>query len=387
MKIFFISKTYLSKLSFNQLIEISKLGAEVHLVTPSHWGKQKVEYNYKEKEGVYIHFLERYFNGNNHLCINKKGLRKILQKVPFDIIHLDEEPYSLISFQCANIIREFKKPFVFFSWQNIYKSYPLPFCMIEKFVYKYSVGAVAGSNDAKNVLLKKGYKKPIVVSSNVGVDINSYKKVDVEELKNRFNLNNKIVIGYVGRLVKEKGIYILLKAFLRIYKNFKDIVLIYIGSGPEQKNLIRIIKNSNLTEVVYVINFISSTQLICYYSLIDILVLPSFEYKNKFFFWKGWKEQFGRVLIEAMASEVAVVGSSCGEIPNVVGDAGLIFKEKDDLDLSCKIKTLLTNRALRDLISKKGRERVLKNYSCQVIAKQLFDFYSKVLNKHYENTY
>lgn len=376
MKILFISKTYLSSLALNQLIEISKLGQEVDLVTPSRWGSQKIEYDVNSITDVKIHLLERYFSGQNHICFNEPGLYQIIQKVRPDIIHLDEEPYSLISYQCLKVIKKMGIPFVFFTWQNINKKYPIPFSLFEKLIFFYSSAAIAGSEEAKNVLLEKRYNKPVFVSSNVGVDVKSFSKYDVAELKNKLNLNNKFVIGYIGRLVKEKGIYLLLKAFEKISEEYHNVALIYIGCGPEKENLIKLTKKFNN---IIVLDFIYSKKLPYYYSLMDIFVLPSLVHKSRFFPWVGWKEQFGRVLVEAMSCGVVVVGSSSGEIPRVIGDAGLVFREGDYLDLVTKLKVLIKNGQLRIQFAKRGRQRVIENYSCLKIAQNLVNFYHKVL--------
>lgn len=384
MRILFLSKTYLFASYLKQLKEIAQLGAEVHLLTPSSWGEKKLEYNFKAEETVSVHLLERYLSGKNHLELYRPGLLRIVKEISPDLIHLDEEPYSLISYQCLRVIKKVEKPFVFFTWQNLEKKIPPPFSIIEKLVHKDSAGAIAGNSEAKEILLKKGYSKLILISPNVGIDTENYKKCDSQELKNKLNLKDKFVLGYVGRLVKEKGIYLLLEAFKQIQNKYSNLVLIYIGSGPEREILKRLITTLKMSEKVFIFDFIYSRELPFYYSLLDLLVLPSFQYQNKILFWKGWKEQFGKVLLEAMSSEVAVIGSSSGEIPQVIGEAGLVFPENDYLDLARKIEMLVNNQQLRKELAEKGRKRVLEKYTCQKIAEQLFDFYQKIL---YENTY
>ncbi|MCD6319947.1 MAG: glycosyltransferase, partial [Candidatus Desulfofervidaceae bacterium] len=75
-----------------------------------------------------------------------------------------------------------------------------------------------------------------------------------------------------------------------------------------------------------------------------------------------------------------VIGSNSGEIPYVIGNAGLVFKEKDVEDLLRKLKILILNDELRNKLKEKGREKVLKNYTQTIVAKQTNNFYMKVLN-------
>jgi glycosyltransferase involved in cell wall biosynthesis len=97
---------------------------------------------------------------------------------------------------------------------------------------------------------------------------------------------------------------------------------------------------------------------------IDVLVLPSRTMSN-------WKEQFGRVLIEAMACETPTVGSSSGEIPTVIGDGGFVFPEGDVGALAKQLKCLFDSPQLRAEMGRKGRARVLSNFTQQKMAQEL----------------
>ncbi len=112
-----------------------------------------------------------------------------------------------------------------------------------------------------------------------------------------------------------------------------------------------------------------------YLNILDCLVLPSRTREN-------WKEQFGRVLIEAMACEVPVLGSSSGEIPNVIGEAGAVFPEGDSRQLGKILEDLMKNDIQRKELGKAGSQRVQNNYTQQKIAKDTFDVYSAILKRH-----
>jgi len=102
-------------------------------------------------------------------------------------------------------------------------------------------------------------------------------------------------------------------------------------------------------------------------------VLPSLTRPN-------WVEKFGRVLIEAMACGIPVIGSSSGEIPNVLGEAGLIFKEGDTGDLRDKLMRLINNKDLRNQLGKLGREKTVKHYSWKSIAGQTINLYEQLMD-------
>jgi glycosyltransferase involved in cell wall biosynthesis len=100
----------------------------------------------------------------------------------------------------------------------------------------------------------------------------------------------------------------------------------------------------------------------------DLLVLPSRS-------TPAWKEQFGRVLVEAMLCEVAVVGSSSAEIPNVIGDAGVVFPEGDTGALSAALSRLAADPAERRRLGVAGRQRALRLFTQRRIADATYDVY------------
>ncbi len=106
----------------------------------------------------------------------------------------------------------------------------------------------------------------------------------------------------------------------------------------------------------------------------DLLVFPSITLPDL-------KEQFGRVIIEAMACEVPVIGSDSGQIPSTIDKAGLIFKEKNIKDLKEKIEALIKNPNLRATLAKNGRKRVLENFSWKVIAEKQYQVYKELMRQ------
>ncbi|MEM9164800.1 MAG: glycosyltransferase, partial [Cyanobacteria bacterium P01_F01_bin.4] len=89
----------------------------------------------------------------------------------------------------------------------------------------------------------------------------------------------------------------------------------------------------------------------------------------------GWKDQFGHVLIEALACRVAVVGSDSGEIPHVIKDAGLTFPEGQSADLADCLSKLIQQPELHKTLAQKGYERAMQQYTNNALAKELLAFY------------
>ena len=110
-----------------------------------------------------------------------------------------------------------------------------------------------------------------------------------------------------------------------------------------------------------------------YFRGLDVLVAPSMSRPN-------WTEQFGRVLVESMACGVPVIGSSSGEIPNVIGDAGLIFPEGDVDGLASALQTLMDDPSRRDEMGARGRSRVLDKFTQARIVDETYAVYCELMS-------
>jgi glycosyltransferase involved in cell wall biosynthesis len=116
-----------------------------------------------------------------------------------------------------------------------------------------------------------------------------------------------------------------------------DCILLLVGNGPLRQEILRNGRRFGIEDRIKIIDHVPSLEVQNYLNCFDCLVLPSLTRPN-------WKEQFGRVLPEAMACEVPVIGSDSGEIPSVIGDAGLVFHEGDTADLAKKLEVVLADQ-------------------------------------------
>ncbi|MBI4654811.1 MAG: glycosyltransferase family 4 protein [Nitrospirae bacterium] len=367
MKLLMISKALVVGAYHKKLDELDRLGIDLHLVIPTSWGRQKLEVSGGNEYKIYP--MKVFFNGKNHFHFYR-GLFSIINTVKPDIVHIDEEHYTIVTFQAMRLAKAAGAKTLFFTWQNIYKRYPFPFSWIESYNFRNADVAIAGNIEAKEVLAKKGFVKEVAVIPQFGVDPKMFQKMESSDLKSQIDIkNNTFIIGFMGRLVEEKGVLCLVDAVAKLESEF---TLLFIGSGTLRGDILSRAHKLGLLERVKIIDQVPSIDVPQYLNCFDCLVLPSLTKSN-------WKEQFGRVLIEAMACEVPVIGSSSGEIPNVIGDAGLVFREGDTADLTGKLQMLLNDKDLRESLGKKGRERVLNNYTQKIMASATFEVYKKLL--------
>lgn len=281
-----------------------------------------------------------------------------------DILHMDEEPYNLATWLAVRQANKAGVKSLFFSWQNICQKYPFPFSRIEKQVLESVDYAVMGNQAAVEVWQEKGYRGNYQVIPQFGV------QPDIFSPPTERDEGRTLIIGSAGRrLVAEKGVDVLLRAVARLPGIWR---LHIAGEGPARRELERLAQELGIVERVHFDGVIGSSQMPAYLGQLDILVLPSRTLPN-------WKEQFGRILVEAMACEVTVVGSDSGEIPNVIGDAGLIFAEDNVDELYKHLLTLIKDDTLRRRLGRLGRERVLNHYTQAQIAAKTVDVYREMM--------
>ncbi len=327
------------------------------------------------------------FNGHYHLHFYPK-LRKIVRQVRPDIFHIDEEPYNLATFQAMWLARSVKARTVVFSWQNLLRHYPPPFNLMERYVLNHTDALLVGNSEAAKVWQGKGYTGSIHLIPQFGVDPSIYYRHERSTRQGRISVfkhrharrpsQPALAIGYVGRLVEEKGLEILLHAASRLVGPWTMQIL---GSGPDRERLEKMAQWLGIGPRVTFDQKIPSTHLPHYFSGLEVLVLPSLTRIN-------WKEQFGRVLIEAMACDVITVGARSGAIPEVIGDAGLTFAEGSVEELQAQLQRLIDDVTLRETLRQKGRQRVTENYTQAAIAKNTVEVYRQILGEtNPESTY
>ncbi|HLA48072.1 MAG: hypothetical protein A3D20_01540 [Nitrospinae bacterium RIFCSPHIGHO2_02_FULL_39_82] len=356
--------------------EIAKKGHELLVISPKSWtegGRLQSVDNLNEDGYRLLTFPVIFRNRIKGFFYPQiYFLYKLFNKFKPDIVHIFEEPYSLACFQMAALVKIVSPPskIIVQSFENMIIPQRFPFLLIERFVLNNTNLLISVPNEGESVWRGKGYSGTIK-QLPVGLDETLFKKTDSFLPDYPFlNKKDKIRIGYVGRLATEKGLSLLLEAVSNLLKCSSDLELIIIGNG-ERKRFESLAAELGIKEKTVFIDAVPNYQLPIIYSKMDILVLPSLTTDR-------WKEQFGRVLIEAMACEVAVVGSSSGEIPFVIGDAGIIFQEGDIAALTKVLEGLIVNSDMRDKLGKAGRKRILKNFTWTSVAERLCNSYDSI---------
>lgn len=292
----------------------------------------------------------------------------LLRSLRPDLIQVDEEPPSLTLLEVMLLKPRLRCPVLFFSWENLPIRYCWPFSAIRRFNLHQADGAITGTQEAARRLREAGFSGPLAVIPQLGVDPEHFRPFRNEALRQSLGLS-AFTVGYIGRIVPEKGLWVLLEALSALKGDWQCLL---IGEGPIREEWLYQAQRRGIRERVFWVPTVPHIEVPEYINAMDILVLPSLTTAR-------WKEQFGHVLIEAMACGVPVVGSDSGAIPEVIGDAGLIVPEGDPVALGRAIDALRTSESHRTILGQRGRERVLALYTNEHICRQTFRFWQEVL--------
>jgi glycosyltransferase involved in cell wall biosynthesis len=338
---------------------------DMEVVTPPRWREAEVEVESEPDEYFPVQTAPTFLSKHIQLfAYDPRPIIEVLKRHKPHIIDMNHEPYSV---PCAEILtlRNLFAPqarIVMQTAQNILKNYPLPFSAMEKRAFKQVSAAYMCSETVREVLETKGFHKPMKIVP-FGVDLNLFKPV------NRLQ-NETFTIGYIGRMLPAKGLLVLVDALAQI-KNEKW-QLVIVGDGPEREATENRVIKHGLQDRCKFVGAIPYDQTPEYFQKLDVLVVPTITTKSI-------REQFGRVIVEAMACHVPVIGSTCGAIPEVIGDAGIIVPENDPAQLAAQLRILMSSEELQKNLAKAARERVEKHYTWERVAEQIYSVYQEVL--------
>jgi glycosyltransferase involved in cell wall biosynthesis len=318
----------------------------------------------------------------------RSGLGSVIRHVQPDILHLWEEPFSVITMQALwhAALWAPRAKVIFFSAENLSRDFRYPYrpswfyAGAERIAHHRCAGATPITAEVAEVLRAKGFSKPIEIIpfaldlSNFPVGVASDgmergRRATAEEVRRRFGMEPPVV-AYAGRLTRQKGVDLLLQAAAMLQELVPSLVI--IGEGPELDALRSQTAELGLGTRTRFLPLVAHDEIPAALAAVDVLVLPSRTTPRSV-------EQFGRVLIEGMAAGCAVIGSSSGAIPGVLGDAGIVFTEGSPESLAQAIRRALGDPGLGLDLAARGRRRVREHFTWDSVASQLVGFYDRLL--------
>ncbi len=370
LRLLVVGHSYLTAFAQQKYIAMKRLrpDLDIKILTPRLMRHLFGIYERKRAPGfseTEIPDIRSFFEGSHmSYALDPLNFISILKNFKPDRIHIEEDPYSVVGFETVFLARLFcpQAKISFFLWDNLARTSRFPLGLIKSCLNRYGLKRseliICGNREGELLLReKKGYTGRAAVLPQVACNKTAYE--NAKNLRPSLNLpEGAVLIGFIGRLIPEKGVFLLLEALLCL----EDLpwCLLLLGAGPLE------------TEIAdkWVPRFVN--RLICrkavphaevpsYVKALDILTLPSYSTPR-------WKEQFGLVLAEAMILGVPCIGSSSGAIPEVIGPGGLIFKEGDIEELVKNLRKMIMDQNLRHALGVKARAFANSHYTVDALA-------------------
>lgn len=359
LKVLLASNMYAYSGNWDKLDGLARF-VDLAVITPERWGvpelNQMLEVPEKPAQAAWRQYrlpARVYKKGNPfRFYYSHAALAAVIEREQPDILHVEQEPESINLLQFSLLKAQHRIPLVFVAWED---HNPLRLGWgFRKINYAMADGGIFGNRVALKRAVQFGFGKKADVIPQYGFDIT----YDGHPRKS----HGRFVVGYAGRLVAEKGVQTLVDAT----RGMPDTDLLVAGEGP----LASAIQSEPHAQML---GWVPRAEMARFWSRIDVMVLPSLTDRKK------WVEQFGRVIVEAMAAGVPVIGSDAGRIPDTIEDAGLIFPEGDAAALRAALEQLRVSPERRAELREKGLARVRDCYSHDVLMGRTVRFYEEVL--------
>lgn len=340
--------------------ELIRRGVDLTMVSATRWNEGGRDVDLDVEGDDFVVGVDTVGSHPNGFLYDPRPLWRLLGE-RWDLIDLQEEPCATATAQILALmrLRGTAVPYVLYSAQNILKRYPIPIRWAEASALRGAAGAYVCNTEAGVILQHKGLRVPATLIG-LGTDLSVFHPGPHPAPR------TPPVIGYSGRLETYKGVDVLLRAVARL----PDARLRIAGDGPERTALSRLSAELGIADRVAFVGHLGA-DLPAFYRDLDVLAVPSLP-------TPGWLEQFGRVVVEAMASGVPVVASRSGALPDVVATAGVLVEPGRAEDLADALRAA-TEPERWSALRAAGLEHC-RQYSWQAIGEQHRAFYDAVLS-------
>lgn len=372
----------ISRVVYDLAQNLGRIGNEVHVLTCWEPGTKEHEID----DYVNVHRVHVYNNSSSNFVewvmqLNFAMLEyaiKHVQSNEFDIIHAHD---WLVAYSARVLRRSFHIPLIttihateYGRNNGIFTDMQRTINNVERWLINESDRIVVNSNYMRDELISifNINNSKISVISN-GVDLKKFDDVFYDEVfRETYAAKNEKIVFFVGRLVNEKGVHVLINAVTKILSNCDDVKFVIAGKGPCLDNLIELSQKLNIKNRVYFTGFVSEEVLLKLYKCSDIAVFPS------------TYEPFGIVSLEGMVAGIPVVVSDTGGLSEIVShkEDGMKFYSGNSNSLADCIIELLKDEVLANKIRNVALQKVHRLYNWNNITEIISNEYKNVISQY-----
>jgi len=368
MRVLVLSHTYVQPAHRGKLRALAARGLEVTVAIPQRWREpwfgRPIDVAWERQGGLEIFPVPaRGMGAKGELTKAKYGrraLKALLRDRRPDLVQIEEEPTTTAARQVISAARRLAIPVVLLTHQNVDLDLGWWAGWKHRRILRRLKGLVAGSDLAGTLVRRDAPNLPIAVIPQLGA---------LAPHEPQHTPHEGLAIGFVGRLVPQKGLDNLLQA-LAMHRGAKWRLTV-VGDGPERERLETLASELRLAARVRWTGGLPTEQVSQLWPELDVLVQPSRATHE-------WREVNGHVLMEAMANEVAVLGTDSGVIPELIADAGLVVRAGDVPSLAEALERMgdPTNRRV---MAQAASPRALRLYTDDAIAEKTLEFWKQVI--------
>jgi glycosyltransferase involved in cell wall biosynthesis len=367
-RVLVLSHTYLQPAHRGKLRALAARGLEVTVAIPQRWRDpwfgRPIDVAWERQGGLEVFPLPARGigpKGELQKARYARGpLKALLRDRRPDLVQIEEEPTSIVAKQVVGAARRLGIPVVLLTHQNVELQLDWWLRWKHRRMLRKLTGLVAGSDLAGILARQDAPTLPIAVIPQLGA-LAPHEPQHVP--------HEGLAIGFVGRLVPQKGLDNFLQA-LALQRSAKWRLTI-VGDGPERERLEQLATELRLAARVRWTGGLPAEHVASLWPNLDVLVMPSRSSPQ-------WREANGQVLMEAMANEVAVLGTDSGVIPELIGDAGIVVPDGDLPGLAVALERL-SDVPTRRTLAQAARARALRLYSDDAIAERTLEFWKQVV--------
>ncbi|HUL69363.1 MAG TPA: glycosyltransferase family 4 protein [Gemmatimonadales bacterium] len=366
MRAVVVSHTYLDPANRGKLRALTALGCTIAVAVPDRWintaSGAPVSATFGDDGGVRFVPIPVRSLVPEGATWRARAIRQLLTDFRPDIVQIEEDPWTQVAAASAIAATSLKIPALIFSWQNLPPRLS-PLALWRQYRVLPRLRGVIGGNKAATSQLSRA--RPGVPSTTIpqlgGLPPLEYHRPAREALS----------IGFVGRVVPEKGLDLLFRASVKLLGRWS---LTVVGSGPGQEGLERLAEQLGIAARISWLGALPTTEWSQLWPSFDVLVVPSRTTQR-------WMETFSLPVIQAMGHGVTVVASDSGALPELVDTAGLVVPEGEIDALTAALQHLLDSPRERERLGREARQRVMSEYTDDALARKTLEFWERVVGR------
>ena len=367
MRAIVVAHTYIDPSTRGKLRALAGLGATLSVAVPARWSASSrgplLQASWGNDGGIRVVPIP--VSGDRGEGVAWKGgdLHRLFADFRPDLVQVEAEAWTPMAATATARAARLGIPTVLFGWESV----PHQVTFLESWRRSRTLGRVraliGGNKLAAGLLARERPGVPVAVIPQLGIK---------PPLETRRPDHTELVIGFVGRLVPEKGLDSLFRACVKMLGRWR---LIVVGSGPAQETLEQLAERLGIASRVTWRGPVPPGELRQLWPELDCLVVPSRTTPQ-------WVETFHPALIEAMGHGVTVLGTDSGAIPELIDAAGIVVREDDVGALTTALQHLADAPRDRARLGREARQRVMGEYVDDAVARRTMEFWQQILTRH-----